>query len=105
MCVWYFYKSFNYWIGKKPLYCVSLPGYTWQCGLKHTGKKLKTLPHKHTISLLGINICGGINSVREDRCLISDENKKIFYIDATYLYGHSMSQPLPYDEVKFQRSI
>ena len=23
-----------------PLYCVSLPGYTWECGLKYTGKKL-----------------------------------------------------------------
>ena len=24
--------------GINPLYCVSLPGYTWQCGLKYTGK-------------------------------------------------------------------
>ena len=26
-----------------PLYCVSLPGYTWQCGLKYTGMNLQTL--------------------------------------------------------------
>ena len=26
-----------------PLYCVSLPGYTWQCGLKFTGINLQTL--------------------------------------------------------------
>ena len=30
----------------------------------------------------------------------SDENKKIIYIDATNLYGHSMSQMLPYDEIE-----
>ena len=24
--------------GINPLYCVSLPGYTWQCGLKYTGR-------------------------------------------------------------------
>ena len=26
-----------------PLYCVSLPGYTWECGLKHTNINLQTL--------------------------------------------------------------
>ena len=26
-----------------PLYCVSLPGYTWECGLKYTNIKLQTL--------------------------------------------------------------
>ena len=34
-----------------------------------------------------------------DRYVISDENKKILYIDATNLYGHSMSQLLPFDEI------
>ena len=29
--------------GNKPLYSVSLPGYTWQCGLQYTGIKLQTL--------------------------------------------------------------
>ena len=36
-----------------------------------------------------------------DRYVQSDENRKIIYIDATNLYGHSMSQMLPYDEIKF----
>ena len=35
-----------------------------------------------------------------DRYVKSDENEKIIYIDATNLYGHSMSQVLPYDEIK-----
>ena len=33
-----------------------------------------------------------------DRYVKSDENKKI--LDATNLYGHSMIQPLPYDEIE-----
>ena len=35
-----------------PLYCVSLPGYTWQCGLKYTGIDLQTLQDKDMILLL-----------------------------------------------------
>ena len=35
-----------------------------------------------------------------DRYVKSDENKKILYKDATNLYGHSMSQMLPYDEIE-----
>ena len=35
-----------------------------------------------------------------DRYVKSDENKKIINIDATNLYGHSMSQKIPYDEVE-----
>ena len=35
-----------------------------------------------------------------DRYVISDENIKIIYMDATNLYGHSMSQMLPYDEIE-----
>ena len=35
-----------------------------------------------------------------DRYVKSDENKEILYMDATNLYGHSMSQFLPYDEIE-----
>ena len=35
-----------------------------------------------------------------DRFVISDDNKKIIYMDATNLYGHSISQMLPYDEIE-----
>ena len=89
----------------KPLYCVSLPGYTWQCGLKYTGINLQTLQDKGMILLLENNIRGGISSVMGDRYIKSDENKKISYIDANNLYGHSMSEPLPYDEIKFDKNF
>ena len=91
--------------GINPLYCVSLPGYTWLCRLKYTGINLQTLPDKDMILLLENNIRGGISSVMGDRYIKSDDNKKILYIDANNLYGHSMSQYLPYDEIKFDNNI
>ena len=36
-------------IGINPLYCVSLPGYTWQCELKYTGINLQALQGKDSI--------------------------------------------------------
>ena len=50
--------------------------------------------------LIEKNIRGGISSVMGDRYVKSDEHKKILYIDATNLYGHSMSQMLPYDDIE-----
>ena len=92
--------------GINPLYCVSLPGYTWPCGVKYTGIYLETLQDKDMILLIENNIRSCISSVMGDRYIQSDESyKKIFYIDATNLYGHSVSESLPYDEIKFDRDI
>ena len=91
--------------GINPLYCVSLPSYTYQCALKYTDIKLQTLQDKDLILLLENNIRGGISSVMDDRYVKSDGNKKILYMDATNLYGHSMSQMLLYDEIKIEEDI
>ena len=91
--------------GINPLYCVSLPGYTWQCGMKYTDINLQTLQDKDMILLLENNIRGGISSIMGDRYIKSGRNKKILYIDSNNLYGHSMSQYLPYDEIKFDNNI
>ena len=91
--------------GISPLYCVSLPGYTWQCGLKYFGINLQTLQGKDLILLLESNIRGGISSVMSNRYVKSDDNKKIIDLDATNLFSHSMSQPLPYDEIKFDQNV
>ena len=88
-----------------PLYCVSLPGFTWQCGLKYTEISLQTLQDKDMILLLENNIRGGISSVMGHRYSQSDEIKMILYKDANILYSHSMSQPLPYDEIKFDNNV
>ena len=91
--------------GINPLYCVSLPGYIWQCGMKYTDIKLQTLQDKDMILLFENNVRGGISSVMGDRYIKSDENKKILYIDANNLYGWAMSEYLPYDEIKFDNNI
>ena len=88
-----------------PLYCVSLPGYTWQCGLKYTGINLQTIQDKDMRLLLENNIRGGISSIMSNRYVVSDDKKKILYIDANNLYGHSMSEPIPYDEIKFDQNV
>ena len=81
--------------GLNPLYCVSLPGYTYQCAFKYTDIELQTLQDKDLILLIKNNIRGSISSVMGDRYVKSDENQKILYMDATNLYGHSISQRLP----------
>ena len=88
--------------GVSPLYFVSLPGYTWECVLKYTDIKLQTLQDKDMILLLENGIKGGISGVMGDRYVKSDKNKNIIYIDCTYLYGYSMSQSLPYDDIEFE---
>ena len=64
--------------GINPLYCVSLPGYTWQCGLKYTNVRLQTLQDKYMMLLLENNIRGGISSVMGDRYVRSDDNKRYY---------------------------
>ena len=73
--------------GINPVFCVSLLGYTWQCGMKYTDIKFRTLRDKDLILTLEKNIRGGISNVMGDRYLKSDENKKILYVDANNLYG------------------
>ena len=76
-----------------------------ESGLKYTDIKLQTLQDKVLILFLENNIRGGISSVLEDRYVKSDDNKKVLYIDANDSYGHSLSQPLPSDEIKFERNV
>ena len=86
-----------------PLFFVGLPGYTYQYALKYTNIKFQTLQDKDMILLIENKIRGGINSVMGDRYVKSDENEKILYIDATNLYGHSMSQLLPFDKKNLKK--
>ena len=68
--------------GINPIYCVSLPSYTWQCGLKYTGKILQALQDKDLLSTLECNIRGGVSGVMGDRYVQSIENKEVIYADA-----------------------
>ena len=53
---WNFRKLSNNEFGNNSLYCVSLPGYTWQCGLKYTDIKLQTLQDEDMTLLVEKNI-------------------------------------------------
>ena len=93
--------------GINPLYCVSLPGYTYQYALKYTDIKSQTLSDKDLNLLIENRIRGGIRhklsyGFMGDRYVKSDENKKIFYMDATNLYGDSVSQMLLYDQIEMR---
>ena len=50
-----------------PLYCFSLPAYTWQCCLKYTNIELQTPQDKELVLTLEINIREGISSLMGDR--------------------------------------
>ena len=73
--------------------------------MKYRGLKLQTLQDKGLILTLENIIRGSVSSVMGDRHVKSDENKTIVYADSTILYGHSMSEPLPYDETKFDKDV
>ena len=68
--------------------------------LKNTGVNLQTLQDKDLNVTLENNISGVQSCVMGVRHVKSDDNKKISYIDANNIYGHFMSQPLPYDETE-----
>ena len=73
--------------------------------MKHTHIKLQTLQDNDMILLLENNVRGGVSSFMGSRYVISDEDKKIFCVDANILNGWAMSEFLPYDEVKFDRNV
>ena len=66
--------SFNDF-GIYPFYLVSLPGYTWECGLKSTGTNSQSLQDKDLTLPLENNIHGGISSVMGSRYVKSDETR------------------------------
>ena len=71
-------KEFN----NNPLHRFSLPGYTWQCGLKFTIIRLQTLQDKDLILLLENSIRRCICSVMGDRYVQSKQNKKTLHQNA-----------------------
>ena len=86
--------------GISPLYSVSVCSYTLQCCSKYTDIKLKTVQDKEMILLIENNIRGGYSSVMWDRNV-----KRTLCNDATNLYGHSTSKPLPFNEIKSEGNV
>ena len=91
-------------IGINSLFCVSLPGHTWQCGFVCTDIRLQTLQVREVISSLFINIWGVISSVMGDWYIKSDEKKTILFTDAN-LYVWAMNDSLHDDEIKLDKNV
>ena len=91
--------------GTNPLYCVSLPGYTWQCSLEIMDIKLQTLQDKDMTLLLENKIRSGISSVMGDRYVKLVYNERILYADAINSNGWAILQSLPHDETKFETCV
>ena len=76
-----FIKVYTEEYGKNPLYCLSLPGYTYQCALNYTDIRLQTLLDEDLILLIENSIRGGMNSVMGSRFVNWNEIKKMIYIN------------------------
>ena len=66
-------------------YCVSIPSYTWHCGLKNTYIGLQTVQDKDMVLLLENILRGGIGSVMGDRHVKFDKIK-IYYLKMLVVY-------------------
>jgi hypothetical protein len=88
----------NYMID--PCHCYSVPGLTWQAGLKFTNIKLDLLDNVDDILFFEKCIRGGISGVMGSRYAKSDENYTLLYVDANNLYGWAMMEHLPYKDLK-----
>ena len=79
------------------------PGYPWLCGMKDADIKVQTLRDEDMALLLENTSRGGMRLVMGGRCVKSDENESFSSSDSCILYGHSLSQSLPYDEIELWR--
>ena len=77
MCLWKILKVSNIEFIITPLHCVSLLGFTMQCGLKFIKMNLRTLRDEELIVLLGNKFSGVFLSVMGDSYVKSDEKERI----------------------------
>ena len=82
-----------------PLYCVKLLGYTWVGGTKFTNTKLQTLFDKDRILLFENVILGVTVRIMGSRYVESNENEKVYYVNAFKLNICAMVQNLRSDEL------
>ena len=103
------YKTYNI----DPRHSFTLPGFSWQCMLKMTKIELELISDPDMYLFLMDTIRGGI-SVCNKKHVIADNkyidknsknNKYLLYLDANNLYGHSMSQNLPYRNFKWSNEL
>ena len=94
-----------------PLHYYTAPGLSWDALLKYTKIELQLLSDLDMHLFIEKGMRGGISMVSKRHAKANNkyvkdynpekEDNHIMYLDANNLYGHSMSQPLPYGGFKW----
>ena len=95
--------SFKYY-NLDPCHYFSAPGLSWDAMLKMTKIELEKIsdPDKYMFFEQGMR--GGVSYINK-RYSEASKNKHILYLDMNNLYGHAMSQYLPYANFKWVKNI
>ena len=98
--------------GIDPVWYISLPSYTWDCGMKFTDVELQLLTDPNMYLFIERGIRGGVSMINHRYAKANnkymqdyDDNKEssfITYLDANNLYGWAMSQSLPTGDFKWE---
>ena len=77
-----------------PLHYFSLPGFSWDAALKHSGVKLDLITDIEMYQFVERGIRGGVSMISHRHAEATDTHSLI-YLDANSLYAWAMRQPLP----------
>ena len=97
--------------GLNPLHYVSLPDYSFDCGLMSNGVTLDKLQDKQMLDDFVEENKGFLCGIMRDRYINNgnanananahSKNRTIRYIDANNLYGYAVMQKLPYKDFEY----
>ena len=87
-----------------PCHYFSTPGLLWDAMLKMTGVTLKNISHPNKYMFFEQGTRGGVSYINK-RYSEASKNKHILYLDTNNLYGHAVSQYLPYANFKWVKNI
>ncbi|KYN23131.1 hypothetical protein ALC57_04455, partial [Trachymyrmex cornetzi] len=97
--------------GLDPAYYYTLPGFTWDAMLKHTGVKFELLTDIDMVMFVERGIRGGLSQCTNryartnNKYMPSYDPSKpssyLMYYDINNLYGWAMCQPLPYADFRW----